>query len=347
MGRGSAPSPRPLRHLFFCFPDDAARRPGYRAVFTDLFGALPAFTRLTVLTQAAAQDALAEVLAASGVQDRTTVIVAPDDLEFTVWAQDPFLVVGDRLIQPAEFEHDGDDAIAPLLGMEVERSRLQFQGGDVLVGDDFALVGRDCAGDFEELLGCRVVKVGTDRPIPRETNRALADGRIEVVHRAVGRATPLAHLDLFVSLAGRGPSGRYRLLVGSPELADNVLGRPPVDHSLSPLFDDIAQQLLDEGFEVTRNPLPLTYGDGRRLVEGRSERVCLWYFATANNCLVGGDHVWLPAYGYGAWPELAATDEANRRIWEGLGFTTHQVSGLHPFAQRLGALHCITKFLEQ
>jgi hypothetical protein len=311
-------------------------------VFTDLFGALPVSTRLTVLTQAGAQDALAGVLASSGVTDRTSVIVAPEDMgDFTVWAQDPFLVVGDHLVQPAEFEHDGDDAIAPLLGMRVERSPLHFQGGDVLVGDDFALVGRGCSDGLEELLGCRVVKVGTDLPVPSETNRALADGRIEVVHQAVGRAAPLAHLDLFITLAG----GR-RLLVGSPGLADDVLGRPPVDHALSPLFDDIAQQLLDEGFEVIRNPLPLTYGDGRRLVEGRPERVRLWYFATANNCLVGDGHVWLPAYGYGAWPELAATDEANRRIWEGLGFATHQVSGLHPFAQRLGALRCITKVLE-
>lgn len=282
------------------------------------------------------------MLAASGVADRTTVLVAPEGLEFTVWAQDPFLVVGDRLVQPAEFEHDGDDAIAPLLGMDVERSVLHFQGGDVLVGDDFALVGRACSDGFEELLGCRVVRVGTDLPVPRETNRALPDGRIEVVHRAVGRAAPLVHLDLFITLAGN-----KRLLVGSPELADDVLGRPPVDHSLSALFDDIAQQLLDEGFDVVRNPLPLTYGDGRRLVDGRPENVRLWYFATANNCLVGDGHVWLPTYGYGAWPELAATDDANRRIWEGLGFQTHTVSGWHPFAQRLGALHCITKVLSR
>lgn len=172
------------------------------------------------------------------------------------------------------------------------------------------------------------------------------------MHRAVGRTAPLVHLDLFISLAGRGPSGKYRLLVGSPAAADALLDRPPVDHAVSPLFDDIAEQLRDEGFDVIRNPLPLTHGDGRRLVDGVARDVRLWYFATSNNCLVQidaaeGDHVWLPTYGHGPWRELAATDDANRRIWAGLGFVTHQVADFHAFAQRLGALHCVTKFIER
>jgi hypothetical protein len=110
--------------------------------------------------------------------------------------------------------------------------------------------------------------------------------------------------------------------------------------------------LRDEGFDVIRNPLPLTHGDGRRLVDGVARDVRLWYFATSNNCLVQidaaeGDHVWLPTYGHGPWRELAATDDANRRIWAGLGFVTHQVADFHAFAQRLGALHCVTKFIER
>ena len=347
--------------MLFCFPEEAARRPGYRAAFAHLFRSLPASTRLTVVAQCGtAADDVAALLAESHVSDRTHVVVAPEGMEFTVWAQDPFLVVGDRLVQPASFDHQGDDAVAPLVaaqtGRTAERSTLQFHGGNVLVGDDFALVSRDCgAAGFEELLGGggrRVVFVGTDLPVPRETMRPLPDGRIEVVHRAVGRTAPMVHIDLFISLAGRGRSGRYRLLVGSPELADAVLGRPPVEHDLSRHFDDIAQQLFDEGFDVIRNPLPLTYGDGRRAVDGVVRDVRLWYFATANNCLVQideaeGDHVWMPTYGYGGWPELAATDEANRFIWDRLGFEVHEVPGFHVFAQRLGALHCITKYLER
>lgn len=360
----------PLRHVFFCFAEEAARRPGYSAAYTDLFGQLPASTRLTVLVHPKVVDDFAGVLADSGVADRTDVLVAPDGMEFTVWAQDPFIVVGSRLVQPACFEPEDDDAVAPLLaaatGMDVARSRLRFHGGNVLVGDDFALVSRDCladggdagatesaAAEFEAVLGRRVVFVGTDLPVPVEELRPLAGGagdRIEVVHRAVGRCLPLIHLDLFVSLAGRGPSGAYRLLVGSPALADSLLGREPVDHALQQHFDDVARSLADEGFDVVRNPLPLTYGDGRRAVDGVTRNVRLWYFAGANNCLVqidpaAGDHVWLPTYGHGPWADLAVVDQANRRIWEGLGFVVHEVGDFHPFAQRLGALHCITKFL--
>jgi hypothetical protein len=181
----------PLRHVLFCFPEEAARRSAYRAAFTGLFGLLPASTRLTVLTQAGAVDDLAEVLAASGVGDRTTVLLAPAGMEFTVWAQDPFVVVGDesgpRLVQPASFEPEGDNAVATIVatgsGMVAERSHLRFHGGHVLVGDDFALVSRDClvetesldpdpeatAAEFGALLGDRrrVVFVGTDLPVPR------------------------------------------------------------------------------------------------------------------------------------------------------------------------------------
>jgi hypothetical protein len=83
-----------------------------------------------------------------------------------------------------------------------------------------------------------------------------------------------------------------------------------VDKELSEHLDDIAAQLTADGFEVRRNPLPLTYG-------------------------------------YGAWRELAATDNANRRIWQRLGFAVHQLTSFHPFTQRFGALHCIAKELDR
>ena len=74
----------------------------------------------------------------------------------------------------------------------------------------------------------------------------------------------------------------------------------------------------------------------------------MWYFATSNNALVQNafsKEVWLPTYGYGNWTELKKTDDANKQIWEGLGFTVHQLSDFHPFAENLGAVHCIKKYL--
>ena len=97
------------------------------------------------------------------------------------------------------------------------------------------------------------------------------------------------------------------------------------------------------GFEVTRTPLPRVY------VDYPEERVRQWYFATSNNCLVevadGSKRVWLPTYGHGPWAALRATDEANQAIWEKLGFEVVPLGNFHYFAQNLGALHCIKKYL--
>jgi hypothetical protein len=334
-----------------------------------------------------AAGAVVDLLESAGMNGRANVIVTPSDSDFTVWGQDPFIAIRDergatRLVQPKFFRPEGDDAVAGILAramtIETERSPLCFHGGDILVGDDFVLVGRDClettlaelelatdaashgsepgqgAALFGALLGENrtIFFVGTDLPVPRFKMMPDDLGRLEVINRGVGKTQPLVHLDLYVSLAGRGESGRYRLLVGSPALADKILQRPPIEHSVAELFDDVASCLVEEGFEVIRNPLPITYADGRRKVDGVVRDVRLWYFATANNCLVQidateGDHVWLPTYGHGAWRELAATDEANLRIWEDLGFTVHQLTSYHAFAQRLGAVHCITKYLER
>jgi hypothetical protein len=82
--------------------------------------------------------------------------------------------------------------------------------------------------------------------------------------------------------------------------------------------------------------------------EARRERS--WYFATSNNALVQNAparHVWLPTYGHGSWPELQATDQANAQIWTTLGFEVHELGDFHPFAENLGAVHCIKKYLER
>lgn len=357
----------PLRHVLLCFPYEAALRPGYRAAYADLLAKLPEPTRVTLLVDPRADDVVDELVAGADRRATTTRVRADADLRFTVWAQDPCLTLQrddgqTTLLTPAAFDREQDasavEVLAHATGVRVQHSSLRFHGGHVLVGDDFVLVGRDCRqAGFQELLdpARQVIFVGTDRPLPEErTRRIVVKGREVVEIRAGGEGSPhpLGHLDMFITLAGRGPTGRYRILVGSPALADDLLGREPADAALSAHFDDVAAQLAGHGFDVWRNPLPLTYGDGRRDVDGQRRDVRLWYLATANNCLVqiddvAGDHVWLPTYGHGAWRELAVTDAANRRLWEQLGFTVHELTSFHAFAQRFGALHCIAKDLDR
>jgi len=121
-------------------------------------------------------------------------------------------------------------------------------------------------------------------------------------------------------------------------------------------YDEIAEQLQALDFDVRRTPLPVVpqvIRDPRTInANGRSVKVAgemEWYHATSNNCLVqiDGDRqdVWLPTYGYGAAKDLAKIDDAHVKTWTDMGFHVHTLGNFHPFAQALGALHCIKKYL--
>jgi hypothetical protein len=140
----------------------------------------------------------------------------------------------------------------------------------------------------------------------------------------------------------RSANGKYQLLVVDPAKASSILGQATPAYAMQRVFDNIAENVGKAGFEVLRNPLPLVY------VDDPAAKERLWYFATANNALVQNSpakRVWLPTYGHGAWAELGATDQANKQIWESLGFAVTLLSDFHPFAENLGAVHCIKKYL--
>ena len=135
-----------------------------------------------------------------------------------------------------------------------------------------------------------------------------------------GTHQPVYHVDMFVTLAGRGPDGRYRVLVGDPALASDILDEQLPEHAHGGAFDEVAAALAAiDGLDVIRNPLPLIYADRP---ESRTRQ---WYFASANNCWVQDDEaagrtVWLPEFGQGQWRKLCKTDEANAAVWRALGF---------------------------
>jgi hypothetical protein len=380
-----------LGHILLCYPSFAGGEDVFRDAFVDLFRKLPQSVELTVVAHASVVDDLEKTLAAERPEAEATIVEAPAYLHFTVWAEDPYVVVEDVgstptrpfLVEPFAFPRAGDSVVADLVAEATElqstQSPLFFQGGNVLIGDDFVLIGVDYLFEtldtflrYRPVLGMPddpgeaqlfivdlfrqtfdpnrdLYFAGTRLGVPKVEKRpVIIDGEqwTEVFHAGTGHHQPIFHIDMFVSLAGRSPSGRYRLLVGSPALADDVLGRPQLPHALSEIFDDVARQLEAQGFEIVRNPLPLTNVDDPVLKE-RS-----WYFATSNNCLVQiddvtGNHVWLPTYGHGAWSDLTVTDEANRAVWEELGFTVHQLADFNVFAQNLGSVHCIKKYLRR
>ena len=378
-----------IRHVLLCYPSYAGGDDVYRDVFVDLFRQLPSIVELTIVAHSSVVADLEQAADAQRPGSQTTIVEAPNYLNYTVWAEDPYVVVEDVgndtprrfLVEPFTFPRVGDSVVADLVAeasdVQSTQSPLFFQGGNVLIGDDFVLIGVDYLFEtldtflrYHPVLGMpddrgeaqdfivdlfrqtfdrerEIFFAGTRLRVPQSKRREVRiDGEdwTEILHAGTGHHQPIFHIDMFLSLTGRGESGRYRLLVGSPAAADRLLDRPSVAHGLNEIFDDVARQLEAQGFEVIRNPLPLTF------VDDPDAKERFWYFATSNNCLVQideneGNDVWLPTYGHGAWSDLAVTDEANRAIWEELGFAVHQLVDFNVFAQNLGSVHCIKKYL--
>lgn len=319
---------------------------------------------------------------------RVEIIRARSNMGFTIWAEDAYAVSRDLVdsevyfVEPASFSR-GDDAliadlIAPKTDLEQTQVKLYFQGGNILIGDDFWLIGMDYPNNSIRLgyvvpsrgetpmeavtkaysgaldIERRFIAIGSRLPVPGFKDGALVrefqqNGETWTERLYFGNhegtVQPLFHIDMFLTLAGRDTSDRYLVAVGDPRMAATVLGQELQPHAMAEVFDDIAEQLRSLDFRVVRTPLPLTYDDNEK------EKVRTWYFATSNNALVQATkterHIWLPTYGHRKWPELQATDIENRRIWEDLGFTVHQLGDFHPFAVNLGAAHCVKKYLSR
>ena len=285
---------------------------------------------------------------------------------------------GHAFVEPASFPRYGDALVADQVSTAAQlglfQAPLHLQGGNVLIGDDFFFIGIDYplltfeegiltapTQSGEDALVREVyrryldaertfVPVGTTLPVPPGARREFRLGGatwVEDIYggNAPGTRQPVFHIDMFVSLAGRGADGRYRVLVGDPREAARLTSEPLQPHAMAPVFDDVARDLARRGYAVTRTPLPLVYSDDEEA------RVRSWYFATSNNVLVHAPaderpSVFIPTYAHGPFADaLAPTDRANAEIWEGLGYDVVALEDFHPFASNLGAAHCIKKYL--
>lgn len=371
-----------IQRVLFTLPRYVFQCAAYLGIYEDLLGKLPRRTQLVFVVHASVRALLDDVLRRLAVADRSTVIEAPDRVHFSVWVEDTCVVTQDAetgvvfLTAPVSLVRIEDARIAEIFVSQTDlrrhRTELYFEGGNVLIGDDFWLLGADHAqhslhlglvqpADGEPPLDAvrrsfgahldptrKLHLVASTLPVPPQLERPLRLGGedwTEVLYAGnlPDTVQPIFHIDMFVSLAGRDPEGRPIVLVGDPRTASEILGEPSLPQTMVPIYDDIARSLAHDGFQVIRNPLPLVHQDDP------AERRRKWYFASSNNALVqisGTDKaVWLPSYGYGSWAHLAATDEANRQIWEALGFQVTMLTDCHALAYNLGGVHCIKKYV--
>ena len=319
------------------------------------------------------------------------------------------------LMEPWSFGRYGDaliaDAVEEHTDIRASSAPLIFQGGNCLVGDDFWFLGKDYFADTLTFLGDerapvttpsgtqpatfatelfstyvdatrRLIQIGTRKPIPLQDyvgTHEADDYYLDITSGGSGTFQPIFHIDMLLTLVGpETDGGPFRVLVGSPTLADELLGTTS-PFGLAEVYDGIARDLGRDGFAVVRNPLvhrptlgqTLTMRqlrdlskepDGAALVPavaqlssaGATDSTAVtvrdWHHITWNNCLVEnsgkvGRHVYLPTFGHGDNADLAMIDAAMKGLWEELGFTVHLLGDFNGFARRLGVVHCIKKYV--
>jgi hypothetical protein len=377
-------SDRTLRKLLFTIPSTVLGAEGdtdpvrlqLEAVYRAVFAALPETCEIVVLVKPDFEARATSWLVASNVATTRFEVRPMLRANATMWANDPFWTCAARtrpldppvLVEPQKFSRAGDRFVADDVKQHFGYAQLvlprPFEGGNILVGDDFYLVGIDTVAD----LGPGVLTVSKAyramesqrRPIvvggdnePLATARwheTLTAGTTWSVAGAVvpdGSRQPIFHIDMFVTLVGRpDPASKFVVMVGDPSLATAKIGGPtwPVlgkDPTRQAEFDAVAMQLADDGFEVIRVPLPLVYDDDR------STGARQYYFASYNNAIVqrDPDRVLLPTYGDDTWPELRDIDDEVAQLWRDRGFEVVRLPDMSAFAIAGGAANCIKNVL--
>jgi hypothetical protein len=284
--------------------------------------------------------------------NRLRELLDPQRLSFVVisdrisaWARDryiPFrrdgqrfvLVPDEKGVAPGRL---GDVAVAYHLadlqpGVQVVKSLLDIEGGDVVVTDDCVLVGAGTILDnLPRFLWSRDLVVD---------ELARTFGREVVIVGDIDSELPHDHLDMYVASAGPrhvvvGDPGltfpyfeaRYDLGVYGSQVADLGTFTRERQEEAQPVYDRVAAQLSARGFHVTR--MPVLHGEDGDL---------LTWTNVVQDARGGRSRVYVPDYGV---PYL---DRLARKAWRELGYEPFPVpSGA--IIRHGGAVRCVTNVM--
>ena len=320
-------------------------------------------------------------------KDRVQFIETEQALDLTIWPQDPFLVIDKNdqphLLVSNEFKRAEDIAmpeiVANHLGWTLERSELLFEGGNIVSDNDYVYIGANTIvynamkyekpGDeivrqFQQELGRQVMVIG---PAPQPI------GHIDMM------LTPLGNKHLLLADAGWGARLAKTDLQTQPDLVhqfeqqsmDQFFGHPNIKqlvnsggeiikppemvgatHSaiddsekLGVILDALAAQLQEAGFKVSRIPYlaqkPQQPDPDSKDTTSRPGYPQITYNNVLLESSAADKTAYIPAYG---WPAL---DEAARKVWLDLGYTTKVIDGFTTTAMYGGALRCSVKVLKK
>lgn len=383
-----------IQRILLAFPKYSNNKRHLKSLLADLGRKLPHYTKIEILvynneaTKEAVESTLKsemidyffyddhhgdhEKLARLRDTQRCCIIKNPHYHNFSIWVQDPFLVVADEecggsglvLVEPhAKIAGTNDDEIANHFEeLKIYRSKnapLSFHGGNMLVADDFILVGAKHFNATKKLIAEQSEKLHRCDELDEMTRKHFANylgKNMRIIPVGNGQfhdcildytqaweetqeKEPFAHIDLYISLAGRNKNGQYQLVVGEP------VATMPEDEaavaSLKELMNPVVEKLTLEGFKIIRNPMPLT----RSRAGSNNEYYCFY-----NNALVEIDgnskRIWMPTFGHWHWKKsLRKYDIENREIWHNLGFEVTDLMSFHPFVKQKAGVRCVTKYM--
>jgi len=308
---------------------------------------------------------------------RMTFVRIPQGLRFSMWPQDPFVVVeepgsGSRLLVARDYGREMDHEMAPLLarhlGWPIEESTLFFAGGNVLSDAGHAFLGEslvqknaeeleqsreEIVRRFEQELGKPVIRIAQAVAHIDMVVTPLGDGRIAVADATAGAelaerllATEPETVRAFEEHARAGFFGdpavtsvinRRGQLVTAPAIVGETRRAIADSRETARTLDEIAGDLRGRGYETPRIPF---LGTHHRPPDKTS-----YPMLSYNNVLLerveGRDRVYVAQYG------LDALDERARRSWEAAGFEVHQITGVTTSAMYRGSVRCTVKVLER
>lgn len=287
--------------------------------------------------------------AAMGAELLVLTTTKADD-SFSLWAQDAFLTAQARkadagvIIAPDEHQRNNrsnDGSIAKEVvalhpaGYTFIEFSMPTEGGNVLVADDFILVGKDeieHSGYSEEQFvknftavfgkGKPVIFVSAENIPQRDIEEDIDDDILErstiLIHkndkqykhemyRWRGTEQPIFHIDVFITLLGRNELDQQLILIGEPIAGfENTNSNGETHKVLTYQLED-ATRRIDECIQNLERDLKkhnIQYKILRNPLPLTYYTYGLktsWYWASYNNCIVeiaenGQKTAWLPSY---------------------------------------------------
>ena len=295
-----------------------------------------------------------------------------------MWAQDPYFILQDPFgepvfLEPYYFPRKAEQLIAEQVSAYADylmrAIRYDFEGGNLLAGDDYLLAGRD------------ILEINLKKYYPKtKEGRRMGISQIEtdlkrifgvkylywvgeeqainfkelVVRQNETECQPFFHLDLYLTLGGKDKEGKEIIYVAALQDPSNlqVLSKNTQKdfHQLKTMLDRTAAYFetvhtiaKGPGFFVRRLPMEAIIAEGVLRVH------------SYNNCLIEcyGDtkNVYLPKY-HDLGPRSQKTQfhcqEMARKAFSSSGYNVVFVDGrFKSLAKKAGSLHCIAKVLRR